>query len=70
MDLPPDSTREPTNDRRAVPRHIRDGEHDMIDEAMGQPPVEKTNTGRMLLWFCLVVLAAGAVGLWLANRGG
>jgi len=55
MDLPPTSA----NDRRAVPRHMRDGEHHEWDEAAaGQAPRR-----RAALWILLAALAIAA-GLW------
>jgi hypothetical protein len=60
---------ETSNDRRAVPRHIRDGEHDMLDEAMRHAPApRRAARAGLLLWICVAVLAAGAVGLWIALR--
>jgi hypothetical protein len=60
---------ETASDRRAVPRHIRDGEHDMIDEAMGQVPPPQGWTGRRVwLWICVAVTAAAGFGLWLTLR--
>ncbi|MEJ0086463.1 MAG: hypothetical protein WDO72_12315 [Pseudomonadota bacterium] len=70
MNLPHDPSREPTTDRRAVPRHIRDGEHDVIDEAVAPAGAEKAAIRRMLLWICAAILLAGAFGLWLTMRAG
>lgn len=56
---------ETSNDRRAVPRHIRDGEHDMLDETMGREPPPGR---RMWLWIYVVVLLAGGFGLWITLR--
>ena len=58
MDLPPTSA----NERRAVPRHMRDGEHVPWDEAAaaegGQAPRRRPALG--LLLDALAILA----GLW------
>jgi hypothetical protein len=60
---------ETANDRRAVPRHIRDGEHDMLEESMSRAPPPGRAAGRwMWLWICVVVLLAGGFGLWIALR--
>jgi hypothetical protein len=62
MNLPPDSPRE----RRAVPRHIRDGEHEMwqdgVDAAPGAGPGRRW---RVLVY--VAVAAALVLGLWLYN---
>jgi hypothetical protein len=59
MNLPP-------NERRAVPRHIRDGEHegwhDAAEAASGRAPRR-----RFRLWIFLVAAAALIAGLWLRN---
>jgi hypothetical protein len=65
MSTPPESA----NDRRAVPRNIRDGEHDLLEESISSNPQEaaKRASGvRLVLW--LVVLLAAAAGLWFALR--
>jgi len=60
---------ETSNDRRAVPRHIRDGEHDTLDEAMSREPRPGRAAGRrMWLWIYAVVLLAGGFGLWISLR--
>jgi len=47
MSLPPDSA----NDRRAVPRHIRDGEHDMWRDGLGEVPAGPHRPAYMIrLW--------------------
>lgn len=51
----------PTNDRRAVPRHIRDAEHDTWHD---EPAGPETAGRRMRLWVYLTASAALAVGLW------
>ena len=64
MNLPP----EPKDDRRAVPRHIRDGEHDMLEDTLGSNPAGVGPGRRSRLWIYIgVVLAAGA-GLWFLLR--
>ena len=63
MTLPPHSP----NERRAVPRHIRDGEHDMLHDAVEGAP-RTGNPGRR--WRVLVYLAVAAalvLGLWFYN---
>jgi len=55
MDLPP------ANDRRAVPRHIRDAEHDSWHD---EPAGPETAGRRMRLWVYLAAIAALATGLW------
>ena len=60
---------ETANDRRAVPRHIRDGEHDMLEESMSREPPSRSATGRrMWLWIYVVVVLAGGFGLWITLR--
>ncbi len=59
MDLPPTSS----NERRAVPRHMRDGEHHEWNEAT-------TAEGRARLrqlapWILLAVAIAGIAAWWL-----
>jgi hypothetical protein len=54
---------EPTNDRRAVPRHIRDGEHDGWEDTMAADPAGKRARTRLLLIYLAVLLAVG-FGLW------
>jgi len=58
MNPPPTSA----NERRAVPRHMRDGEHHEWDEAAagaGRAPWR-----RPALWVLLAVLAVLLGGLW------
>ena len=58
----------PRDDRRAVPRHIRDGEHDAIEEAIGNLEHEpRLPLGRLLIWSVLVALAAGGLVWWLTR---
>jgi hypothetical protein len=70
MNLPSDPSGEPADDRRAVPRHIRDAEHDMIEEPVSRAGSDRGAARRMGLWICLAILAAGGFGLWLAARTG
>jgi hypothetical protein len=63
MNLPP----EPSNERRAVPRHIRDGEHRDLEDTLAEK-VEMPRR-RPGLWI-LLALAAVAVGAWIALHGG
>jgi len=56
---------ETANDRRAVPRHIRDSEHDTLDETMSREPLPGR---RVWLWTYAVVLLAGGFGLWITLR--
>jgi len=60
MNLPP----APSNERRAVPRHIRDGEHTELEDS-----VEKVAESRRRpnLWILLAVVAV-AIGAWIAFR--
>jgi hypothetical protein len=55
----------PTNDRRAVPRHIRDGEHDSWEDTMAGKPAGKAGVLRLVLISVAVALAVG-FGVWLA----
>jgi len=53
----------PGNERRAVPRHIRDAEHDMSRDLPAVP--ERPGTaGRRLRWIGLLLVAALGLGLW------
>jgi hypothetical protein len=61
MILPAD----PPNDRRTVPRHIRDGEHDMLEETLGSTRRKSDSVGRRArLWIYLAGIVAAGVGLW------
>jgi hypothetical protein len=61
MNLPP----EPKDDRRAVPRHIRDGEHDMLEDTLGSNPAVAAAPGRRSrLWIYIAVVLAAGAGLW------
>jgi hypothetical protein len=57
MDTPPG------NDRRAVPRHIRDAEHDMSRDVPAAPQGPETG-GSRARWIGLILVAALALGLW------
>ena len=70
MDSPPGSS----NERRHLPRHIRDGEHEPWNET-GEFAVPATNAvrGRRLLVYVAVVclvIAALVLGLWIFNGSG
>jgi hypothetical protein len=58
---------EPTNDRRAVPRHIRDGEHDSWEDTMAGVPAGKAAPLRMVL-ICVAVALAAGLGAWFVLR--
>ena len=65
MNLPP----EPKDDRRAVPRHIRDGEHDMLEDTLGSNPGGAAAPGRRArLWIYIGILLAAGAGLWFMLR--
>lgn len=63
MNLPPDSPRE----RRAVPRHIRDGEHDLWQEAVDAAPGAAGSGRRWRVLVYVAVAAALVLGLWFFN---
>ena len=67
MNLPPELSREPTNDRRSVPRHIRDGEHDSLEDTMAGVPTGRAVRLRVV-WICVAVALAAALGAWLVLR--
>jgi hypothetical protein len=58
MNLPPAK-----DERRAVPRHIRDGEHDMLEETSsfseGGAPARRAR-----IWLYLAAVAALGIGIW------
>ncbi len=54
-----------TNERRAVPRHIRDGEHEPVEADVSSD--QGTPGHRLRLWLLLVVVAALIAGLWYYN---
>lgn len=58
---------EPPNDRRAVPRHIRDGEHDSFEDTMAGVPAGGSGRSR-LMWMLVAVALAGLAGAWFALR--
>jgi hypothetical protein len=58
---------EPPNDRRAVPRHIRDGEHDSFEDTMAGVPAGGPGRSR-LMWVLVAVALAGVAGAWFALR--
>ena len=66
MNLPP----APGNDRRAVPRHIRDAEHDAWRDVPAGPENQETAGRRARLWIYLAAIAALGLGLlyFLATR--
>jgi len=65
MKLPPQTSNDTRNDRRAVPRHIRDAEHELLEPELS---AEQGTPGRRLrLWILLVVVAALIAGLWYYN---
>ena len=55
----------PRNERRAMPRHLRDGEHDSEQMALagGEDPAS-SRSGTWLLWVSLVALGGAAVWWW------
>jgi hypothetical protein len=63
MNLPPDSP----NERRAVPRHIRDGEHDMLHDAVEAGPRAENAGRRWRVVVYLVEAVALVLGLWFYN---
>jgi hypothetical protein len=63
MNLPPDSP----NDRRAVPRHIRDGEHELWQDAAEAAPGAGNPGRRWRLLLYAAALVALAAGLWFYN---
>jgi hypothetical protein len=63
MNIPAD----PTNERRAVPRHIRDGEHDSWEDTMAGVPPGGAGRSR-LLWALIAAGLAALAGAWFALR--
>jgi len=65
MASPEDSAGNPDNDRRAVPRHLRDGENDLLSSigAFGRR-AEDARAGGARGW--MLALVAGAAALALA----
>ena len=66
MNLPP----APGDDRRALPRHIRDAEHHAWRDVPGSPEGREAAGRRARLWMYLVAIAALGLGLlyFLATR--
>ena len=63
MDLPPGSS----NERRHLPRHIRDGEHEPWQDA-GEAASNAARPGRhWRLLVGVVLIAALILGLWFYN---
>ena len=59
---PPD---DPTNDRRTVPRHLRDSEHEKLSDtgAFGQRAEDAVpRKGRV--WIALALMVALAIAAW------
>jgi len=51
-----------------VPRHIRDGEHDALEETMGNlERAPRLPLGRLLIWSVLFALTAGGLVWWLTR---
>jgi hypothetical protein len=61
MNLPPGSS----NDRRTVPRHIRDAEHHPWENGAVAPDQAEAPRRRPKLWIVLALLAVFA-GAWVA----
>jgi hypothetical protein len=60
------SPQQPANDRRAVPRHMRDGEHELMEQTgsfQARATDVKGGRGRMIL-YALLVLGAAGVAAW------
>ena len=58
---------DPTEDRRSVPRHIRDGEHDSWEDTMaGVPSASGSNPRLVMVLIGVAVALAAGVGVWLA----
>ncbi|MEO8061904.1 MAG: hypothetical protein ABI821_04060 [Pseudomonadota bacterium] len=58
---------EPTNDRRAVPRHIRDGEHDSFEDTLaGVPPGKAAKVRLAMILIGVAVALAAGFGAWFA----
>nr|AQQ74819.1 hypothetical protein [uncultured bacterium] len=65
MNLPPDIPR--PDERRAVPRYFRDGEHGGWPDP-GGPATGAAPWRRFPLWIGLVLVATLIVGLWYYNN--
>jgi hypothetical protein len=60
---------EPAEDRRAVPRHIRDGEHDSWEDTLSGVPQGRAGKLRLILVvICVAVALAAASYAWFALR--
>jgi hypothetical protein len=61
---------EPSHERRAVPRHMRDGEHDPLADTgiFGARATDgRGGRGRMIVYVVLVLAAAG-LAAWLGLK--
>jgi hypothetical protein len=61
---------EPKEERRAVPRHMRDGENDLLSDTgvFGMRSTDaRGGRGRMIL-YALLVLGAAGLAAWLGLR--
>ena len=59
-------TSETPNERRAVPRHMRDGEHELLEQTgsfQGRASDVKGGRGRLVV-YALLVLGAAGVAAW------
>ena len=65
MNLPPTSA----NDRRAVPRHMRDGEHHEWDDAATAED-GRARLQRLAPWILGLVVLAGIAAWWLYQGRG
>jgi len=63
MNLPPGSR----NDRRHLPRHIRDGEHEMWHDAGDGAAGTAANGRRLRVLVYVVLVVALVAGLWFYN---
>ena len=59
---------EPAEDRRAVPRHIRDGEHDSWEDTMAGVPAGRPGKPRLMISICVALALAAAISAWFALR--
>jgi hypothetical protein len=60
---------EPANERRAVPRHIRDGEHDSFEDTLaGVPPVRTAKSRLAVMLICVAVALVAATCAWYLLR--